>query len=106
MSEAVYSFFDASGNGSHWHCKDCEGQAMRAVKVDRTIDEECSNCLVGVTSRIESVEKRLDEKADFTVVTLLRESMDTPKYPVNLLQSGNVASNTLQMDIQIAEAGP
>ena len=37
LSKAVYSFFVASGNWSHWHCKYCEWQAMRAVKVDRTI---------------------------------------------------------------------
>ena len=57
MSEAAYSFFVSSGNGSHWYCKDCEGQAMRAVKVDRTIEEECSKYLEGVTNRIDSVEK-------------------------------------------------
>ena len=57
MSEAVYSFFVASGNGSHWYCKVCEGQAMRAVKVDRTIEEECSKYLEGVTNRIDSVKR-------------------------------------------------
>ena len=72
MSEAVYSFFVASGNGSHWYCKDCEGQAMRAVKVDRTIEEECSKHLEGVTNRIGSVENRLEEKADLSDVKLLQ----------------------------------
>ena len=65
MSEAVYSFFVASGNGSHWYCNDCERQAMRAVKVDRTIEEECSKYLEGVTNRIDSVEKRLEEKLTY-----------------------------------------
>ena len=104
MSEAVYSFFVASGNGSHWYCKDCEGQAMRAVKVDRTIEEECSKYLEGVTNRIDSVEKKLEEKADLSVVKVLQESMETLKDQVKQLESGDTASVNGPMEKQIAEA--
>ncbi len=104
MSEAVYSFFVASGNESHWYCTYCEGQAMRAVKVDRTIEEECSKYLEGISSRMDSVKKRLEEKADLSVVKVLQESMETLKGQVNQLDSGDAASIALSMDKQIAEA--
>jgi len=92
MSDAVYDFF-VSNNGSHWYCSDCTDAARNAVKVERTVEQECAKYLRSNAERMDRLEERLDEKADKKSYEELKKVVDGLQKTVNAL--GQVERSTV-----------
>ena len=50
--------------GCHWCCKECEKNALTAVKIDREIEERCKTFMATLEKRDETVETSLNKKAE------------------------------------------
>ncbi len=55
----------------HWYCEKCLHQAIMAVQTERDIEERCNHYLSKVTKRIDSLELKVNSKADQTAVASL-----------------------------------
>ncbi len=48
----------------HWYCDNCQQDAILAVQSDRDIEEKCNHYMSKVTKRIESLESKMESKAN------------------------------------------
>ena len=67
LSEEEHAFFTRRQARAHWYCNDCEAQAVKAVSTDQAIEERCKEFLGEFQTRLESVENKLNDKADKAV---------------------------------------
>ena len=64
MDEADYNILSKPNLGCHWYCKECEKDALTAVKTDREIEERCKTFMASFEKRVETVETSLNKKAE------------------------------------------
>ena len=86
----------------HWFCKQWEEPALVAVMTDRSIEEKCKAYCDSITSKIITIESKLDEKASQQELADLSTKVETLENSFQKLAS-DISSTNKKVTLALTE---